>query len=112
MTLVKVIQSDHAGLEIFKVRQSQNVIEITVVDSKSKIVLLTNNNNQPLPSNQDASRVEEFVIRGAQQSSSGRSKQPAFRQCSSLMLGQCNDSHSPANQSILDSLNFKPRLVA
>ena len=45
MTLVKVIQSDHAGLEIFKVRQSQNVIEITVVDSESKIVLLTNNIN-------------------------------------------------------------------
>jgi hypothetical protein len=111
MTLVKVIQSDHAGLEIFKVRQSQNVIEITVVDSKSKIVLLTNNDNQILPTNQDASRVEEFVIRGAQQSSSSRSKQPAFRQCSSLMLGQCNDSHSPASQSILDSLNFKPRLV-
>lgn len=45
MTLVKVIQSDHTGLEIFKVQQSQNVIEITVVDSESKIVLLTNNIN-------------------------------------------------------------------
>ena len=79
MTLVKAIQSDHAGLEIFKVRQSQHAIEITVVDSDSKIVLLTNNINQLLPTNQDAGRGEEFVIRGAQPSSSGRSKQQAFR---------------------------------
>lgn len=98
MTLVKVIQSDHAGLEIFKVQQSHNVIEITIVDSDSKIVLLTNNINQLLPAHQGASRGEEYVIRGAQPSSSGRSKQQAFRQCSSLMLGQCNDSHSPSNQ--------------